>query len=362
MKKWFITGAKRVGYHHEKMEIKLPCQDYFTIKGNGNLFATALADGLGSASHSEEGAEIATKVCTKLLIKNSKKYFSLQSPAEMIDEILEEINRSISEVAQSKDNNINDYATTLMFALVYKDNFILGHLGDGAIGSVNINDETFVISTEEKEQEKNYTVSVTSKNANKSVRIFRGSLKDKIGFVLMSDGPYDVFIQNLPKGEKRMVSDVSDLFNLFRKDVNAFEKELSNYIEKEIYPNIYDDISLVFLLAQDIQSKYFDLNEEERNSLFVKPKSKKIFNEISEKFTIIEDVLNALNWPTPKKEFLESLQKKYEIETYEKIIDLLINEEFLLFNKDEIIELNPNKSNLVVKKDNNTLKKDSAEE
>jgi len=351
MKKWFIAGAKRVGYQHEKAEVKLPCQDYFNIKGSGNLYAVALADGLGSAAHSEEGAEIATKVCTKLLLQNSQKYFSLKSPSEMIDGIIDEINRSLSEVAQAKDNKLDDYATTLMFALVDKDNFILGHLGDGAIGSVNINDETLVISTEEKEQEKNYTTSVTTRNANKSVRIFRGSLKDKIGFVLMSDGPEDVLIQNLPKNEKRMVSDVSDLFNSFKKNVNGFEKELKDYIENNIYTNIYDDISLVFILAQEIESDYFSLSEEERDKILNKIELEDDSKDVLSGSKSVENVLNNLTWPMSKKELLAILTKNDESDLYEAIIGLLIKENFLEANKDGIVEISQKRSKIIVSKE-----------
>jgi serine/threonine protein phosphatase PrpC len=346
MKKWFITGAKRVGFQHENKEPKIPCQDYFAIKGNKNLYAAALSDGLGSATYSEEGAEITTKVCTKLLISNFQKYFSLKSPSEMIDEMIDEINRSIKEVASAKDNKVEDYAATLMFALVEKDNFILGHLGDGAIGSVNLKGETMVISTEEKTQEKNYTTSVTSKNANKNCRIFKSNLKDKIGFVLMSDGPYDVFIQNLPNDKKRMVSDVSDLFNTFKSNLDEFENFLHSYIEENIYPNIHDDISLVFLLNLEFESEFNSLSLTEKLALLEEFENKELTKN-DELLAAINEVFESLKWPILKVEFYEALKNSVKEKTLKQALDILFKKEYIIIDESEIIELNIKKSKVV---------------
>lgn len=133
---WFITTASVAGKSH--VERAIPCQDssYHQIV-NGVLFA-AVADGAGSQSHSEIGAELACRVAVKNLIdhfeRNKQSDFSKVNEREWKRQVQNSVTGILLafELEASKQGiDSKSMACTLMAAIITPKGILGFHIGDG---------------------------------------------------------------------------------------------------------------------------------------------------------------------------------------------------------------------------------------
>ena len=182
---WTMLGWSEQGRLHKKWQI--PCQDKYCITENEEVQAAALADGAGSASFSHYGAEAVTKATCTWLCGNFDRIYTSDSCEDVRKELLNLLSLELDQQVQSRDCNREDLASTLLAVGVKKDQYIALHLGDGVIGYIT-DKKLGVLSEPLNGEFANETVFVTSENAVTSMKLFRGSLSDIKGFVLMTDG------------------------------------------------------------------------------------------------------------------------------------------------------------------------------
>lgn len=102
-----------------------------------------------------------------------------------LESLLENIKKEITNSVCTP----KDLASTLLFAAIKGEQCLIGHLGDGAIGGLYGN-ELKCISNPDNGEHANETYFVTTKHAERALKIIKGNIKEKDihAFVLMSDG------------------------------------------------------------------------------------------------------------------------------------------------------------------------------
>ncbi|MCO5300937.1 MAG: protein phosphatase 2C domain-containing protein [Candidatus Nanopelagicales bacterium] len=164
-----------------------PVQDRTKYLSGGGVQVLCLADGAGSASHSEFGAQAVVDEGCRLLIDRFADFVASDDGAQVKVEILDRLMAKISTVAHRHRLEPGDLASTFLCVAVSGDRFLGAHVGDGVVGYLKYG-ELKVVSGPDNDEFANQTTFVTSPRAAESMRLFRGSLDGVAGFIVMSDG------------------------------------------------------------------------------------------------------------------------------------------------------------------------------
>lgn len=129
---WAAVSASVIGTSHEATGA--PCQDACHVlrmrAGEDDLLLAAIADGAGSASHSQIGSSEAVQHLLRLISQSGVK-------ATEIHELevrgwYQEVLEHLKLVAERESVLVGDLACTLLLAVVWRDGAVLGQIGDGA--------------------------------------------------------------------------------------------------------------------------------------------------------------------------------------------------------------------------------------
>ncbi len=145
---WVTAGYSETGSSHKKDG--KGCEDAFRVKRIDDLLFIAVSDGASSAVYSADGAIAAVNACEKLFLqKVAEEYFQFPSQ-ESLNTLLYDMLAAARETIEStakqsvspstdteqdseQDQDIHNYACTLLIFLAGKDWFAAAHIGDGAI-------------------------------------------------------------------------------------------------------------------------------------------------------------------------------------------------------------------------------------
>ena len=137
MKHWRYVQAFCKGTSH--FTNNLPCQDRALSKVitdcNGQeIFLASVADGAGSSSHSQYGAEKATT----LILQKLEEFFQdgsilTEISQDTVESWVSQISLQILELADSQGINIREYACTLLAIAVTPTEGVFFQIGDGVI-------------------------------------------------------------------------------------------------------------------------------------------------------------------------------------------------------------------------------------
>lgn len=130
LKRPYIVGISVPGYLH--LKTAQPCQDACAYEVDDNRFCIiAVADGLGSASLSHIGSQLAVQravlTASHLIASDPSALSSI--PLRMIESARE----ALIEKANEDALNLSDLATTLIVAVFDRQNLYCAQIGDGAI-------------------------------------------------------------------------------------------------------------------------------------------------------------------------------------------------------------------------------------
>jgi hypothetical protein len=162
-------------------------QDRTKYLSRGGVQVLCLADGAGSASHSEFGAQAVVDEGCVALVDRFDDFATSDDGVGVKVELLDRLLSKVASVADRQDLELGDLASTFLCVAVSDNRFVGAHIGDGVIGYVK-DGLLKVISAPDNDEFANQTTFVTSSRAAGSMRLFRGSLDGITGFVLMSDG------------------------------------------------------------------------------------------------------------------------------------------------------------------------------
>lgn len=197
---WRIAHASAIGLAH--INQKTICQDRFaceTVKtiADGEVLIAVVADGAGSTTHGQIGAEIACEIFIKEVTDflNVKDASVKSLNADFGKLWISYFHQKITEISQKDKKELRDFASTFVGAVIGKTCAVFYQIGDGAIVfSVSGAEKSYRFAIAPIEAEYvNITDFVTDETAAESLRfeLIKETIEDVI---LFSDGIYAVAV------------------------------------------------------------------------------------------------------------------------------------------------------------------------
>lgn len=284
------------GKSHIKRGIN--CQDYSDTVYVKDLCISCIADGVGSAIHSD----IASKMAVTNVIEFLSKWYNNHDIDER--EILLKINEAYSYSLNMLNEYINegnfselDYDTTIDCVVYFNNHIYLGHSGDGGIIGLDYNGKYHVLTKPQKGDDNISVIPFRLKDFWEFIKID----EPMCSVLLATDGVYDQIAigeyKCFPIGIHIRLAEL--LMNLSDKGLNdelldSYKNQVFNFLSNNDSINdditvsvIYDDEVIPLKMPEDyyiapnwdliIKEKtsmlYTDLKEEIEE---VKPKKKKV--------------------------------------------------------------------------------------
>lgn len=197
--KWRFAHASVIGAAHLAQNTE--CQDRFICRSietkEGEILIAAVADGAGSTSSGQIGAELACRIFAEEaedFLKTTNA--SLRSLNQDFGKYwLEFFQKQIAGIAEKEQKPVRDYASTFVAAIVGARNAVFFQVGDGAaVYTVGEKPEEYVFGIDPVETEyANVTDFLTDKEAFSALR-FKQTDAPIENLILFSDGIFAVAV------------------------------------------------------------------------------------------------------------------------------------------------------------------------
>ncbi len=190
-------GMSIVGTSH--VSKNTPCQDYhrYETLDNGWLVA-AVADGVGSAKHSEVASKMACDVfvetCKTLITKDT----AITDTKAILAEAYKTADTKIKDYVYGIEDLITDYDTTLSTVIYDGKHLVYGHSGDGGIVALSYEGDYIKVTEPQKADD---GVCVIPLRAGEAHWEFSECDADVASVLLATDGVYDNFMPYLLRGQ-----------------------------------------------------------------------------------------------------------------------------------------------------------------
>lgn len=155
------------------------------------MACVALADGAGSCSRSEVGAEAVVRTTLRMLSSQFDELYDMCADAEESARhyIHTRLLKSLRRAASRHDCEIHALASTLLFVAHKGNRFLAGHIGDGLIARIDEAGTPHTLSPPDNGEFANTTVFVTDPTTVERLRLFHGGPEQRTsGYAVMSDG------------------------------------------------------------------------------------------------------------------------------------------------------------------------------
>jgi serine/threonine protein phosphatase PrpC len=273
---WKNVHTKQVGTSH--IDKNIPCQDATNYLYNKGISVMAVADGAGSRKLSHEGSEIVVQEICNIISENFEDFFiELEETAhydmkslDIKKRIINHLQKKLFDYAVSHQNiNVDDLASTLLFYAYSKNRYILGHIGDGIIGSLKEANQTNTIETlsfPENGSAANITFFVTNQDVLEHFRIQTGFNHQSSGFILMSDGPEEAFFDPF----NGLNNNTIKLFTNFTNIEPQKYKDILDQLLKDQISKVSDDdlsLNITYLDTKEVSDDFIIELEKKLESL-----------------------------------------------------------------------------------------------
>ena len=260
LEKWRYAQASVIGLAHLNQETE--CQDRVTCQTlatkNGEILIAAVADGAGSTSHGQIGAEIACQ----LFVTEIKSF--LRSSGESVKSISEDFGKywvnyfqkKLEETAQKDEKELREYASTFIGAIVGENIAVFFQIGDGAaVYSVSGAAESYHFAIAPLESEYvNMTEFLTDKTAIEQFRyaLIEENIED---LILFSDGIYAVAVnyQTNQPHEPFLMPMIAPLRNT--NAPNGLNEKLEKFLSSPKINEKTDDDKTIILASRSSYKK-----------------------------------------------------------------------------------------------------------
>ena len=196
--KWRAAHASVIGAAH--LAQNTDCQDRFlcrTIKTKEEILIAAVADGAGSTSSGQIGAELACR----LFVDKAEDFLNTREAsirslnADFGKYWLEFFQKQIAEIAEEQEKPVRDYASTFVAAVVGEKRAAFFQVGDGAtVYTLSENPDEYIFGIDPIETEyANVTDFLTDKEASATLR-FNAIEAPIENLILFSDGIFAVAV------------------------------------------------------------------------------------------------------------------------------------------------------------------------
>lgn len=176
--RWKIAAASVVGTGH--IRTGLPCQDstrfrYLDIPDTpADTLVAAVADGAGSAPHSDEGSSLATVASISSIVHSLERRPAAVDADNLHDILAESMltaHRAVNNLAEANGHRPRDYHTTLLVA-VHVDGLLgAAQIGDGAAVASGDDGDFRLINSPERGEYANETSFVTQPESVENAQI-----------------------------------------------------------------------------------------------------------------------------------------------------------------------------------------------
>jgi len=245
---WHVSATSVCGSSHEKLGT--PCQDASCwITHENNILLAAVADGAGSASHSEIGAQIAVQTAVETLHAEPNLENRLCSDPNtfktVLTHTLKTALKAIKKEAITRDIKPRELASTLIAIIATPHLIATAQIGDGAAVIQTQSGELIALTTPDSGEYINQTTFLISPNAIKTAQInlWQGS---PTHIALFSDGLQMLALQ-MPYG-KPHTPFFSPLFQFISKAGSTAQTQLTSFLQSPRVRERTDD-DLTLLLA-----------------------------------------------------------------------------------------------------------------
>lgn len=316
------------GFSH--IQRNIPCQDANNIKNLSNGWVVAaIADGVGSAVHSEIGSKIAVEISINFIEQHIKNVqWNEQVLEALITLSFNEVLLKIQEQSKKDNYPIEDYDTTLSL-IIYNGKYVIyGHCGDGGIIVLPKYGDYILLSTIQKGEEFNEVYPLRNKEWN-----FGHTNEEVVSVLLATDGVFDGLFCSTKKneeGERALINYNCDLFMNNKKlnpkitdetTAKKIQEDCISLFTGDKLKKITDDKTLLVVInteseAEDKEYTKPDFTkkeeeqdswtkaQEENNTKMLKEQT--LEKENKEKTEVIENQKNKI------KQLEEELKKKEE--------------------------------------------------
>lgn len=175
MASWNAVSHSAIGTRH--VAKNMPCQDYGGYQVHDDIIYGAVADGAGSAKHSDVGAKLAVNTWIESAINKFKAQISSDPDISEINfqslflEITESVLTRLETEASQEDFPLKELGCTLICFIASPDWIAAMQIGDGFIVFRSEEDDQFqLLFQPDKGEYINETLFVTSKGALQEIQ------------------------------------------------------------------------------------------------------------------------------------------------------------------------------------------------
>ena len=247
---WDVVAVAIQGTSHQK--INVPCQDavYWQISPKGTL-VIAIADGAGSASLAEIGAEIVVRQAVDHLCSSEVELADINNLAwqEMLMGAFRSALAAVVAEADARQMPLREFASTLIVTLSTPDFVLAGHIGDGA--SVVGDDEgnVYLLTGPQNGEYANETTFLVSPDALATIQLVKWP-KPARHLALFSDG-LQMLALTMPVAHPHAPF-FSPLFRFVSSRPKEGEAQLRKFLTTPpVTDRVDDDLSLVLAVLID---------------------------------------------------------------------------------------------------------------
>ena len=237
-----VSWAVYPGTRHLREEI--PCQDCAVVLRREETVCCALADGAGSRSRSELGADCVTQTVAALLSEHFEELWAMEEAA-LSAMVIDHCVKALGEL----EPPIYELACTLLFCAAHRDGrYLAGHLGDGVMIQEE-DGELSVFSPPENGEYQNETYFITGPDAREHLRIRRGCWTEAGALLVMSDGTAESlyhYADGVPAAACRTLAAW-----LRNGEEDVISQALQSNLEHTFSRHTSDDMSLILLAWQE---------------------------------------------------------------------------------------------------------------
>ncbi len=245
-----IVGTSHVGKN-------TPCQDShrYELLSNGWM-ALVVADGVGSAKHSE----VASKMACDAFIETCKACITEETQRTELKGIIEKAykvaDQNIKDYVYKIEDIITDYDTTLSAVIYDGKNIVYGHSGDGGIIVLTTSGDYIKVTQPQKAED---GICVVPLRAGEKYWEFGECEAEVASVLLATDGVYDSFMPYLLRGQPvelyvpliRWFMD-NNVIGITDENRGQVEESRKNFLCGDSCRAITDDKTIVVAFNADI--------------------------------------------------------------------------------------------------------------
>ncbi|MCC5631432.1 PP2C family serine/threonine-protein phosphatase [Nostoc sphaeroides] len=242
---WKAVARSAIGTSHQKQGIG--CQDYGDYRIFDDVIVGAVADGAGSAKHSDVGAKLAVETVLKCFSeinefpqKQDSQPLSKEEAQKVFAEIVNKVITELQKQADEGDYAVNDLACTLLVFVANPDCIAAMQIGDGFIVMRSQESEYQLLFQPDKGEFINETTFITSTNALKEMQVKVITEKQE-------------FISASTDGLEKVAIRLSDW-----QPFSPFFKPLEEYLHEPVNSEDEDKYLMEFLNSERLNSRTDD--------------------------------------------------------------------------------------------------------